>query len=60
MSQALDKIAKEISFLDFSEVNVDDTDEAIINLAIDLYGASLEQAEEICNIVMNKYINNIK
>lgn len=55
----LDEIAEEISKLDFSEVDPDDTDEACFLLAIDLYQATEEEADEIVDIIMEKYISNI-
>lgn len=54
-----DKVAEEISHLDFSDVPCDNTDEAIFELAQDLYGANEEEANEIMDIVMKKYIQNI-
>ena len=54
-----DKIAEEISNLDFTDVPCDNTDEAIFELAQDLYGANEEEANDIMDIVMNKYIHNI-
>lgn len=54
-----DRIAEEISHLDFSDVPCDNTDEAIFELAQDLYGANEEEANEIMDIVMKKYIQNI-
>lgn len=54
-----DKIAEEISHLDFSDVPCDNTDEAIFSLAQDLYGANEGEANEIVDIVMRKYIHNI-
>lgn len=56
----LDRIAEEISHLDFSEVDPDDTDEAIYLLAKDIYEATDKQADQIMNICMDKYIHNIK
>lgn len=56
----LDNIAKEISQLDFSEVQNDNTDEAIILLAQDLYNLSDEESEKVLNIIMKKYIQEIK
>lgn len=55
----LDNIAKEISELDFSTVDPDNTDEAIYNLAIDLYNLSDSDANKVVNILMNKYIKNL-
>lgn len=55
----LDKIAKEISYLDFRGVDPDNTDEACYNLARDLYDASDDEAEQIVKIIMDKYVQNI-
>lgn len=55
----LDKVAKEISFLDFRGVDPDDTDEACYNLAKDLYDATDDEADEIVEIIMDKYVRNI-
>ena len=56
----LKEIAEEISFLDFSSLDPDNTDEAIFNLATDLYDLSEDKANEVINILMNNYIKNIK
>lgn len=58
-SKSLIKIAEEISLLDFSDVPVDNTDEACYQLAVDLYDVNDEDARKIVNIIMNKYISNI-
>lgn len=55
----LDKIAQEISELDFSEVHPDNTAEACRLLAQDLYGANDLQADKIVKIIMNKYVQII-
>lgn len=55
----LDKIAQEISYLDFRGVDPDDTDEACYNLAKDLYDATDDEANEIVEIIMDKYVRNI-
>ena len=56
----LNLIAKEISNLDFSGVSYDETDEAIILLAKDLYNLNDNDANKILEIIENKYINNIQ
>lgn len=56
----LDKIAKEIVEYDFTGVPEDETDEACYLLAQDLYDANEEEAEEIVNIIMRKYIHLIE
>lgn len=56
----LNNIAKEISYMDFSDVPADNTDEAIFNLATDLYDLNENEANKIINIIMKKYIQNIK
>ena len=56
----LNLIAKEISNLDFSGVSYDETDEAIILLAKDLYNLNDDDANKILEIIENKYINNIE
>lgn len=55
----LDAIAEKISHLDFRGVDPDDTDEACYNLARDLYDASDDEANEIVDIIMDKYVQNI-
>lgn len=55
----LDKIAKDITEYDFSDVPVDDTDEACYNLARDLYHADDEEADKIVKIIMRKYVHLI-
>lgn len=56
----LDEIAREIVDYDFTGVDPDDTDEACYNLARDLYNASEEEADEIVEIIMEKYVGLIK
>lgn len=55
----LDAIAEKISYLDFRGVDPDNTDEACYNLARDLYDASDDEANEIVEIIMDKYVRNI-
>lgn len=57
---SLDEIAREIVDYDFTGVDPDDTDEACYNLAIDLYHVSEEEANEIVDIIMRKYVSLIK
>lgn len=56
----LDKIAREIVEYDFTGVDIDDTSEACYNLARDLYNATEEEADEIVNIIMDKYVGLIE
>lgn len=58
--KTLDKIAKDICSMDFSEVPVDDTDEACYNLAKDLYHADDNEAYKIVDIIMEKYVHLIE
>ena len=57
--KTLDKIARDIVDYDFDGVDPDDTDEACYNLARDLYDASAEEADEIVDIIMRKYVHLI-
>lgn len=56
----LDKIAKDIATMDFSEVPVDDTYESCCSLAENLYGADMQEAYEIADIIEEKYIHLIE
>ena len=56
----LDKIARDITEYDFSDVPADNTDEACYNLAKDLYNASQEEADKIVDIIMKKYVHLIE
>lgn len=58
--EQLDKIAKDISTLDFTGVDPDQTDEACYNLAQDLYHATDKEANQIVDIIMQKYIGDIE
>ncbi len=59
-NDVLDTIAKSITEYDFSDVPVDNTSEACYNLARDLYHVSDEEADKIVDIIMDKYVSNIK
>ena len=54
--KTLDKIAKDISELDFSDVPDDDYFEACCLVGEDLYGASWDEAYEIAEIIQEKYL----
>lgn len=55
----LDKIAQEIVEYDFSGIPDDNTDEACYELAIDLYNCTHKQANEVVDIIMDKYVHRI-
>lgn len=54
--KTLNKIAKDISEMDFSDLPDDDFDEGCYLLATDLYDASIEEADKIVDIIMKKYL----
>lgn len=56
----LDKLAKDITEYDFSDVPADGTSEACYNLAKDLYHADDEEATKIVKIIMDKYVQLIE
>lgn len=54
--KTLEKIAKNISEMDFSDLPDDDFTEGCYLLATDLYGASVDEANIIVDIIINKYL----